>query len=46
MSYRDEMFSAFHVPINEATAKLIEILTFAKEHNSLVEFWFYRGAGK
>lgn len=40
MSYRDEMFSAFHVPINEAAAKLIEILTFAKEHNSLVEFWF------
>lgn len=24
----------------EATSKLIEILTFAKEHNSLVEFWF------
>jgi len=24
----------------EATEKLIEILTFAKEHNSMVEFWF------
>lgn len=24
----------------EAASKLIEILTFAKEHNSLVEFWF------
>ena len=24
----------------EAASKLIEILSFAKEHNSLVEFWF------
>lgn len=24
----------------EAALKLIEILSFAKEHNSLVEFWF------
>ncbi len=24
----------------EAATKLIEILSFAKEHNSLVEFWF------
>lgn len=24
----------------EAASKIIEILTFAKEHGSLVEFWF------
>ena len=29
----------------EAALKLIEILSFAKEHNSLVYFWFQRGTG-
>ena len=40
-----EMATAFKEKANdnatkEAASKIIEILTFAKEHGSLVEFWF------